>query len=65
MVSIVAAGKDEMHVTPGNGMRAGSPKAFDLLDVVNVMMAAHERPGENVYSIKVFKSAVDNYGQPG
>jgi len=34
-------------------------RLFDLLDVVNVMTAAHERPGENVYSIKVFKSVVE------
>ena len=43
---------------PEMGCEQVRQRLFDLIDVVNVM-AAHERPSENVYSIKVFKSAVE------
>src|SRR6266436_4691825 len=40
---------------PEMGCEQVRQRLFDLFDVVNVM-AAHERPAENVYSIKVVKS---------
>jgi hypothetical protein len=43
---------------PEKGREQVCQRLFDLFDVVNVMVA-HEHPGENVYSIKVCKSSVE------